>query len=33
MIQTDQLDINELNLTEMDVYWDKAKLQLKSHNQ
>jgi uncharacterized protein YabN with tetrapyrrole methylase and pyrophosphatase domain len=29
MITSDSKDIKELNLEEMDIYWDKAKLILK----
>jgi XTP/dITP diphosphohydrolase len=32
MIRENGDDINEMNLQEMDVYWDKAKKQLKSSN-
>lgn len=33
MIQNDKQNIQEMNLAEMDVYWEKAKILLKSPNQ
>jgi uncharacterized protein YabN with tetrapyrrole methylase and pyrophosphatase domain len=32
MIRENGDDINSMNLAEMDVYWDKAKKQLKTSN-